>query len=141
MPTTRYRYNVFTNNFDLTDLGGSGGGGTGGVDQWIDVTAASQAMSANTGYTANNNSVRIVFLLPLTCPYGSCIRVVGKGSQGWNITQNLGQIIHFGEKHTTVGLPGSISSNDQYDAIELLCTVADTEFTVIGGPQGNLTVD
>ena len=39
------------------------------------------------------------------------------------IAQNDGEAIHFGNVDTTVGVGGSISSTEQYDSIELLCTV------------------
>ena len=127
-------YNPFTDNLDYTGLGGGGG-----VFTWSDVTSTSQVMGGNFGYTSNNASL-VTFTLPLVCPYGEVIRVVGKGAGGWRISQNSGQVIHFGIDNTTVGVTGYLASTQQYDCVELLCTVANTTFTVINGPQGNITV-
>ena len=100
---------------------------TGNV-AWIDVTAATQTRAVNVGYTANRATL-ITFTLPSTAAYGSTLKVLGKGSGGWKIAQNAGQTIVMGSASTTAGVTGSISSSNQYDAIELICTVADTTFT------------
>lgn len=141
MTTPSLVYNPFTNNFDYAEQGG--GGGTpypGGVIAWTDVGGTSQAMAANNGYTANNLSL-VTFTLPASCGYGKIFRIVGKGLGLWRIAQNAGQTMHFGNLDTTTGASGYIESTQQYDAIELLCTVEDTDFTVINGPQGDLTVN
>jgi hypothetical protein len=140
MSSPQVRYNPFTNNFDFVDVASTPSGPyPGGVSSWVDVTGTAQTMAVNTGYTAHNDSVRVVFELPVTCAYGSYFRVVGKGAAGWEISQNGGQQIHFGNANTTLGVAGNIQSTQQYDSIELLCTVANTDFTVIAGPQGNIS--
>lgn len=138
-PSPQFRFNPITGQLDLSDDHGSSGGDPypGGVVAWTDVTGTSQAMSANNGYTANSLSL-VTLTLPSTCPYGKVFRVVGKGIGGWKIAQNAGQTIHYGNVNTTTGVSGFISSSDQYDCVELLCTVANTAFTVINGPQGDL---
>ena len=137
MSTPLLVWNPFTNNLDYAGQGGSGGPSfPGGVSAWTDVTGTTQLMAVNNGYTADNNSVPVVFSLPTTCAYGKVFRVVGKGTGGWVIQANAGQTIHFGIVDTSSG--GTISSNNQYDCIEILCTLQDTGFTVISGPQGDL---
>jgi hypothetical protein len=139
-PTTQFRYNPLTGKLDLSDVAGGGGGSyPGGVVAWTDVTGTSQAMSVDNGYTANNALTQISFTLPASCGYGKVFRIVGKGFGGWAVNANAGQVIHYGVLDTSDG--GSIASTQQYDCIELLCTVEDTEFTVISGPQGNLDVN
>lgn len=136
-------FNPFTSNFDYLRQGGGGGGGNnypGGVVDWVDVTSSSQPLAFDTGYTANNPSVMINFILPAICPYGKIFRIVGKNIGLWYISQNAGQIIHYGNLSTTVGIGGSLVATHQYDAIELLCTNSNSEFTIINGPQGNLQV-
>lgn len=110
---------------------------TGSGLTWTDVTGTTQAMAVNNGYTANNAGV-VTLTLPSTAAYGSIVAVVGKGAGGWTIAQNSGQIIHFGSVNTTSGVGGSLSSTNQYDVIFLLCTVANTDFTVTRS-QGNIT--
>lgn len=113
--------------------------GTGGGMSWVDVTSNTQAMVVNTGYTSNNGATLITFTLPATAAYGAQLAVVGKAAGLWTIAQNSGQTIHFGNANTTTGAGGSLSSTNQYDVVFLLCTVANTDFTVINS-IGNLTV-
>src|SRR5690606_32152414 len=113
--------------------------GTGSGIGWTEVTGTTQAISADSGYVANN-AATVVFTLPVTAAFGTVVNVVGKGSGGWQINQNAGQNIQIGAVSSTVGAGGSIASTNRFDSIELLCTTADTTFTVLGGPQGNITI-
>lgn len=134
-------YNPFTDNFDYADQGGGGGNPyPGGVIAWTDVTGVLQPLSADNGYTANNPIARINFVLPAIIGYGKIFRIVGKEVGLWEVTQNAGQRIYLGNLATTVGVGGKIQSTHARDCIEMLCTVANTEFTIINGPQGNITV-
>ena len=111
---------------------------TGGLT-WTDVVGASQAMAVNHGYTSNDGASLVTFTLPASAVYGSVMAVVGKATGLWTIAQNSGQTIHFGNKNTTTGATGTLSSTLQYDVVYLLCTIANTDFTVIQS-IGNLTV-
>ena len=112
--------------------------GTGSALTWTDVTGTTQAMAVNNGYTANNAGL-VTLTLPAAAVYGSIMAVVGKGAGGWKIAQNSGQTIHFGVSNTTSGVSGSLASTNQYDTVWLLCTVANTDFTVYSS-MGNITV-
>jgi hypothetical protein len=113
--------------------------GTASGIGWTDVTGASQAMTADNGYTANRSSL-VTFTLPVTAAYGTGLAVIGKGSGGWVIGQNAGQNIQIGSSSTTVGGLGSVASTNQFDAINMVCTTANTTWTVMSGPQGNLSI-
>ena len=136
----QFRFNPLTGKLDLSDIGGGGGGVPypGGVVAWTDITTATQAIAADNGYTASNDVDKIIFTLPAVIAYGKIIRIVGNGLALWRIAQRAGQQIHFGAIDTTVGTSGYIESSGTYDAVELLCVVPNTEFTVINGPQGIL---
>lgn len=121
----------------VTITGSASGGGPGGVTSWTDVTGTTQAMAVNMGYTADNAGL-CTLTLPSTAAYGTVIRVCGKGAGGWQIAQNASQLIHFGVQTTTTGTGGYLASSTQYNAVELLCTVANTTFTVLSA-QGNIT--
>ena len=95
-------------------------------------------MAVNNGYIANNAGL-VTLTLPTTSALGSVIEVVGKGAGGWRISQNAGEQIHFGNINTTTGTGGYLQSTLTYDAIRIVCTVADTEWTVLS-VQGNITV-
>jgi hypothetical protein len=104
---------------------------SGGVGGWSEVTGVTQAIVAAVGYVANHATQRIVFTLPATMAIGQTIRLVGKGAAGWRIAQNAGQQVKFGMTNTTVGVDGFIESNYLTDAIEIICTTADTTFRVV----------
>jgi hypothetical protein len=123
-----------SNGAGSISISSSGGGLT-----WTDVTGATQTLAVNNGYTSNDGSTLVTFTLPAAAVYGSIMAVVGKGTGLWTIAQNSGQTIHFGSSNTTTGTGGSLSSTKQYDVVYLLCTVANTDFTVLQS-IGNITV-
>lgn len=109
------------------------------VFPFIEVTSTSQAMAINTGYIANNSAL-VIATLPSISSVGDLVWIIGKGLGGWRIAQNAGQIIHFGDQDTTVGVGGHLDSSNQYDAIQLLCTAANTDWTCTGISQGNIEI-
>jgi len=112
---------------------------SGGGITWSEVTGTSQAMAVDNGYILNNAGL-VTATLPDTAALGSVVRVVGKGAGGWKIAQNAGETIIWDESSsTTTGVGGSLASTDDYDSVELLCTVADTTWTVLSS-KGNITV-
>jgi hypothetical protein len=123
-----------TNAAGSITISGGGGGYT-----WTEVTGTSQAMAANNGYITNNPAL-CTLTLPAVAAQGTTISIAGKGAGGWKIAQNAGQEIFFGSSATTIGVTGYLQSTQQYDSIELLCISTDTQWTVLTGPQGNITV-
>lgn len=111
---------------------------TGGAFTWVDVTGTSDDLEASTGFIANNAAL-VTLTLPATCAVGDVTRVAGLGAGGWSIAQNASQTIHYGSSDTTTGAGGSLSSTNQYDAVELLCVATNTDFVVLSS-IGNLTV-
>jgi len=103
----------------------SGGGGL----TWNEITTTSATASGDNGYIANNAS-RVTLTLPLTCELGKVIAICGKGTGGWKIAQNAAQTIHFINVSTTTGTGGYIESTSQYDALEMVCITANTDFVV-----------
>lgn len=109
-----------------------------GANNWTVVSGTSQAMAVNSGYISNNSGL-VTLTLPATAAVGSVIQVQGLGSGGWQIAQNASQLIHIGASVTTTGISGYLASTNQYDSLTLLCVVSNTTWTVLGGPQGNIT--
>jgi len=117
---------------------------------WVDATTATQTMAVNTSYIADYGSSSVNMTLPATAARGTVISVTG-GVSGyynsgttpttgsWQITQNTGQIIHFGSASTTT-TSGSLQATGQYDSVQLVCVVANTTFVVVSS-QGNITVN
>ncbi len=110
--------------------------GTGSGIGWTEVTGTTQAMTADSGWVTNNGAL-VTLTLPVTAAFGTAISVIGKGAGGWSIAQNAGQNIQIGNVSSTVGVGGSVSSSNRYDSIDLICTTADTTWTVLGGPQSS----
>jgi len=111
---------------------------------WYNRTTSPPSGIINTGFVANDTSI-ITVRLPTTAPVGSTMRVAGSGSGGWQVTQNAGEQIIWnsggvvGTNCTTVGTGGYLASTDQYDAVELVCIVADTVWSVISS-KGNISI-
>lgn len=106
---------------------------------WNSVTGTSQAMSGNNGYITNNAGL-VTITLPASSSVGQEIKVAGQGAGGWLIAQNASQLIHVGSSATTTGVAGSLASTNRYDSLQMVCITANTEWSVVGGPQGAITV-
>lgn len=108
--------------------------GTGSGIGWTEITGTSQAGAADSGYVSNNAGL-VTITLPTTAAFGTALSVIGKGAGGWKLAQNSGQNIQIGSVSSTVGAGGSVASSNQFDSIDLLCTTANTTWTVQGGGQ------
>ncbi len=106
---------------------------------WTVVTSSTQTMVNNRGYITNSGSL-VTLALPTTSEVGSTLEIAGQGVGGWLIAQGTGQSIHIGHTQSTPGGAGSVSSTDRYDSLKLVCITANLEWTVVGGPQGILTI-
>jgi len=104
---------------------------------WNDVVSGSQAMAVNQGYITDNGASLVTYTLPAVAAVGTVVRVCGKSSGGWTVVYGAGQSIIIGSKQSTV-TTGSLSSANANDTVELLCTTANTTFTVLSS-VGNLT--
>lgn len=110
----------------------------GGGIAWNNVTGTTQAAAVNNGYIANNAGL-VTITLPPTATIGQVVQVQGAGAGGWKIAQNSGQTIFFTTRNTTAGVGGSVASVTQRDAIYLICTATNTDWSV-NNFTGNLTV-
>ena len=124
-----------SNGVGVVTVNSTGGGGS---FTWNEITTATTALAVANGYIMNNASP-VVGTLPATASEGDEIEISGKGAGGWSIAQNAGQTIHYGTQNTTTGTGGSLSSQNPFDFVELLCITANTDW-LAHGSQGNLTV-
>lgn len=124
--------------------------GAGADPSWQDLPPSGLTWQVDTGVATNmvtlngyiaNNAGQTVFTLPATAAVGDTFRVTGmNNATGWKIAQNAGQTIHFGAQDTTTGATGYLESTATYDAVELVCNVANTDFIVLS-VIGNVTVN
>jgi len=112
---------------------------TAASGSFVVVSGTSQSMVVDTTYQPNNVGL-VTLTLPVTSALGDQIDITGFGSGMWTIAQNAGQNIQIGNISSTVGAGGSVSATNRYDGISLVCTVANTTWQTINGPQGTLTI-
>jgi hypothetical protein len=105
---------------------------------WNSITAATATMTPDQGYIANRATL-VTLTLPTTAAVGTELEISGLGAGGWLIAQNALQSINDGNSTTTIGTGGSLASTQRYNAIRLLCVVANTTWNVLSG-QGNFTI-
>jgi hypothetical protein len=119
---------VFANgNWSLAIMGGyqpAGGGGGGGVT-FVNVSGTTQTAAVNMGYIIGNASQTIV-TLPVVAPVGSVVAVQGNGAGGWVLVPGAGQTIKIGQTSAST----SVTSTAQYDAIQVVCVVANTTWSM-----------
>ena len=94
------------------------------------------SLVAQNAYTVTQ-STQTSFALPATAAVGDMFLVAsGTGNtSGWIITQGASQEIWSGTSHTTNGATGTLAGAIHTSAL-LMCTVANTDFIVLGNTTG-----
>lgn len=101
----------------------------GGNLSWSTIAGTTQAAAVNSAYIVGN-AAQTTITLPVTAAAGSIVAVQGLGAAGWIIQANAGQTVHIGQTPTPSG--GSVTSANNFDAIELVCLVTDTTWGLRG---------
>jgi hypothetical protein len=104
---------------------------------WNSATSSPVTGAVENGYIINNAGQTTVNL-PATAAVGQRVSIVGQGAGGWIVQANTGQTIHIGNVVSSSG--GTATSSNQYDSLNLICIVANTIWSAVGGPQGNITL-
>lgn len=101
-----------------------------GFTVWV-VATASLTMAVNTGYIVKNTvpAALLVLTLPATSVVGDILEITGYTVGMFQIAQNAGQQIFFGNQSTTAG--GSITATHQYNSIKLVCCTDNTEWKLL----------
>lgn len=94
---------------------------------WNSVVGTSQSADVNNGYVIDNVAQTTV-TLPAIAAQGSVVSIAGQGAGGWILAANVGQTIKMAASTTSSG--GSLTSAEPYDAISVVCVVADTTWVV-----------
>jgi hypothetical protein len=105
------------------------------------VAGTTQAIVAGNSYISNNAGLT-TFTLPAVAVVGATFQIIGSGAAFWTIAQNAGQEIKYNAVVSTVGVTGSLTSTQAANTIEIMCTVANTTWTVLNasGAQSAYTV-
>ena len=105
---------------------------------WVNVTSTTQSAAVNTGYIITEASLTTV-TLPATAALGSVVEVVGTptNTSFFTLAANTGQTIQFGNTASTSG--GSWTSTNANDTIRVVCTVANTTWTVTSAITAGMT--
>ena len=111
---------------------------TGTGFTWNEITSTSVTMAVSNGYIANNAAL-VTLTLPSTAALGDTIQVTGKGAGLFLIAQPAGQTINYVSSSTTTGVAGSLTSIARFATLELVCTTANTAWTVVDS-AGNFMV-
>ncbi len=112
---------------------------TGAGFNWNDVTGGAATLAAENGYIADKSTLT-TFTLPTNNAIGDTIKIMGKGTGGWTIVYGVLQHIVFGNVSTT-STTGTLSSSNQNDCVELICTTASITAPIfqVANVQGNLS--
>lgn len=94
------------------------------------VVTADTAMAVNRAYITNKAGTSATMTLPVTAAVGDAIRISGLGATSYTIAQNAGQTIRMNATSSTTGAGGSAAPTSQYQTIELLCIVANTDWEI-----------
>lgn len=96
---------------------------SGGGLVWSAIGGTSQSAAAGNGYISDN-AAQTTVTLPATAAVGDVVAVQGLGAGSWVLTAAAGDTIQVGSSATSAG--GTVTSANQWDAIEVVCVVANT---------------
>jgi len=100
-----------------------------------EVTTSTATFAVGETIIANCSTSVCKITLPSSISLGKSVRVVGKGSHGWRILQNVNQQIRQGNVTTSIGVSAGIESLYQHDSAMLMCTEANNYFTVLASTR------
>lgn len=109
----------------------------GGGATWVSVDTGPVIMVAGTSYIAQFSGSLVNFILPATAAVGDEFQIVGNTVSGWSLsTDNGGQAIYLGDIGANL-----LESTQTYNAIRLVCGLADTNFIAEPSWVGNIKLD
>jgi len=98
------------------------GGGQG--ISFVGLPGTSKTAVINMGYVIEN-ALQTTVTLPAVAPLGAVVAIQGSGAAGWVLAPGSGQTIKVGQSSAST----SITSSGNYDAIQVVCVVANTTWT------------
>jgi hypothetical protein len=102
----------------------------GSFKQAAAVSTAATALVLNSRYVASGTA-SITYTLPTTAAVGDTEEIDGAhAGAGWTVAQNAGQTIDLNGTVTTAGASHGLQSANSDSCVILVCTVANTTWTV-----------
>ncbi len=110
----------------------------GSLTPYLVSAGPAQTLAANQGYITASLSSILTYTPPATCPAGTRFAIVGQSGDGWTIdlTANS-QSFFFG---SLTPATTSVSSTNQFDCIEFICTSDDVDFTIVNAVGNPLLI-
>jgi hypothetical protein len=105
--------------------------------QFVGIPGTSQLAVGGVGYIIDNPLLTTV-TLPAIANEGVIVAIQGKGSGGWILQANVGQIINIGSVPTSPG--GTVASSNQWDSIQVVCVVANTTWAMFSAVTQDFTI-
>lgn len=105
----------------------------------VPVSGSTATIQGGNAYIINNAGPTILTLNTVQ-PLGSLIYIVGNGVGQWTVDQTSGQSIQIGNVSSTIGVGGSVSSNDVNDCLIMMCTTANTKFVMLAAVTKQFTI-
>ena len=107
---------------------------TGVMSGWVSIAGTTQTAAVNTAYVVAN-AAQTTITLPVTAALGSIVEVAGLGAGGWILAPGAGQSIQVG----SVNAATSVTSANANDCIRVVCTVANTTWTMLSSVSAGFT--
>ena len=104
---------------------------------WSTVGAGTPLL-VNRGFICTSGA-SLSFSLPAVSSVGDKVGIALDGSTSWTISQGAGQQIRLGNRQTTLGVGGSLSSTVQGDKVELVCVTANQKWICLSS-MGNIII-
>lgn len=104
---------------------------------WNTIAGTTQLAVVNNGYTIGN-AAQTTVTLPAVAPLGSIVAIAGQGGGGWILAADASQTIKMAGSTTSAG--GSLTSAQQFDYIQVVCSVANTTWVVQSGITTGFTI-
>jgi hypothetical protein len=106
---------------------------------WFTITTNTNLI-ANAGYVTANSGSPIEVTLPTTCIVGDKVNILALGDGGFILKQGAGQVVHYGNRSTTLGATGELRTIQRKSTLELICVEENLTF-MVKSSVGNFNIN
>lgn len=102
----------------------------GGGTTW-NLINANQFLVSGEAYFVDTTLGNVTLTLPPVSVLGDYFRIYNLGPNNVVIGQGIGQQTRLGQQLSTIGVLGSFTTTQPGDALEIVCSVANTNFNIV----------